>query len=386
MTKRLVYVFTTASMPWYFQKEQNLFLRAHGFDLHLIASPDDFLEKICPRDGLTVHPLDIPRSPSPWRDLAALVRLVRLFWKLQPNIVYGGAPKSALLAMLAARLAGVKTRFYACHGTVTERQRGLKRLFYRFVEGLTARLATRVWCVSPSLLAFISRAGILPKGQGFTIGQGSANGFREEWLNEPGAVVPEAIARLEKAKAASDFPVAGYMGRLCGQKGLETIAAAWPVIRKQVPEARLLLIGSWERVGAAPKSCRKRLESDPSVIIPGLVEQGAAGRCYRLMDVLLLPSLGGEGFSNTLLEAALCGVPAVTSKIVGCIDAVADGVTGRIIPPGDAAALASAVTEYLQNPGLAQAHGEAGRKRALKDFRPEPIWAGLLAEYSSCTA
>jgi glycosyltransferase involved in cell wall biosynthesis len=373
-------------MPWYFQKGQNLFLREHGFELHLIASPDDFLERVCRRDGLIAHPLDILRSPSPWRDLAALAKLVLLFRDLRPDIVQAGAPKSALLGLLAARLAGVKTRFYACHGTVTERQKGLRRLFYRFVESLTARLANRVWCMSPSLLAFTSRAGILPKGRGFVIGQGSANGFREEWLNEAGTSVPEAVARLERDKAAKGFPVVGYMGRFCRQKGLETIAAAWPLIRKQAPEARLPLIGSWEQVGAVPKSCRKRLENDPSVIIPGVVEQGAAGQCYRLMDVLLLPSWGGEGFSNTLLEAALCGVPAVASKVAGCVDAVVDGVTGRIIPPGNAEALAAAVTGYLQNPALAKAHGEAGRKRVLRDFRPEPIWEALLAEYSRFAA
>lgn len=296
MTKRLVYVYTTAAMPWYFQKEQNLFLRQHGFELHLIASPDDFLEKTCQRDGLTPHPLDIPRPPSPGRDFLALAGLVKLFRFLKPDIVHAGAPKSALLAMLAARIAGVRLRFYACHGTVTERQHGLSRLFYCLVEGLTARLANRVWCVSPSLLKFTRQTGIMPVDKGFTIGRGSANGVREEWLNVAGTPVPEAISGLERAKAAHNFPVVGYVGRLCRQKGIETVAQAWPLIRKSVPGALLLLIGPWERVGVLPPWCRERLEGDSSIIIPGPVGQGATGRCYRLMDVLLLPSLGGEGF------------------------------------------------------------------------------------------
>ena len=382
MIKRLVYVFTTAAMPWYFQKEQNLFLRKHGFDLHLIASPDDFLEKTGRRDGLTIHPLDIPRSPSPWRDLSALAGLVRLFRALRPDIVHAGAPKSALLAMLAARFVGVKHSFFACHGTVTERQRGVSRLFYRFVEGITARLAERVWCVSPSLLAFTSKIGIMPAGRGFVIGYGSANGFREEWLNEAGAVAPEGITRLEREKAATGFPVVGFMGRLCRQKGLETIASAWPLIRKSVPGVRLLMVGAWERVGAVPGMLRQYFENDPSIILSGPVEQGAAQRCYRLMDVLLLPSLGGEGFGNVLLEAALCGVPTVASEVVGCIDAVVDGVTGRLVPPGDSEALARATVEYLQNPALAREHGAAARTWVFEKFQPEPVWEGLLAAYS----
>ena len=382
MIKRLVYVFTTAAMPWYFQKEQNLFLRKHGFDLHLIASPDDFLEKTGRRDGLTIHPLNIPRSPAPWRDLLALAGLVKLFRALRPDIVHAGAPKSALLAMLAASIAGVKHRFFACHGTVTGRRKGARRWFFRLIEGLTARLAKRVWCVSPSLLAFMSQAGIIPAGRGFAIGHGSANGFREEWLNEAGATVPEVITRLEHDKAAIGFPLVGFMGRLCRQKGLETIAEAWPMIRKRVPEARLLMVGAWERVGAVPALLRQYFEDDSSIIISGPVEQGAAGRCYRLMDVLLMPPLGGEGLGNVLLEAALCGVPGVTSNVVGCIDAVADGVTGQIVPPGNAEALAWATIKYLRNPDLAREHGAAGRERVFAFFQPEPIWERLLAEYS----
>ena len=382
----MVYVFTTAFLPWHFQKGQNWFLRERGFELHLIASPDDYLEKTCRRDGLIAHPLDIPRSPSLLRDAAALVKLVRLFRNLRPDIVHTGAPKSAFLAMLAARLTGVSGRFFACHGTITGRRGGAKKLFYRAIEGITARLANRAWCVSPSLLGFMSRNGIIPKGRGFVIGHGSANGFREEWLDEPGAAVPEAITRLEREKAGAGFPVVGFLGRLCRQKGLETIAEAWPRIRKVFPEARLLLIGPWEREDAVPEVCRMRLESDTSVILTGLVEQGVAGRCYRLMDVLLLPSLGSEGMPNTLLEGALCGVPGVASQVEGCVDAVVDGVTGRLAPPNNAEALARAVVEYLQNPALAQAHGAAGRKRVMEDFQPRMIWERLLTEYSRYAA
>ena len=382
MTRRLVYVFTTAFMPWHFQKEQNLFLRRHGFELHLVASPDDYLEKTCIRDDMTAHPLDIPRTPSLWRDIKAMKKLIGLFRVLRPDIVHAGAPKSAFLAMLAARLTGVKNRFFACHGSAAERHDGFMRLFYRLIEGITSRLANhRVWCVSPSLLAFATQNGIIPAGKGFLLGQGSANGFREEWLDETGVSIPETIVQLEREKAVKGFPIAGFMGRLCRKKGLEIIAEVWPQIKKQLPEAHLLLCGPWDRDDAVTASCRRRLENDPSVILPGLVEQGTTGRYYRLMDVLLLPTLGGEGLPNVLLEAALCGVPSVTSKVAGCVDAVVDGVTGQVILPGNTEALSRAVLEYLRNPGLRQAHGTAGRERVLKDFRPEPIWEGLLAEY-----
>jgi len=379
--KRLIYVYTTAAMPWYFQKEQNLFMRKHGFELHLAASPDAYLEKTCRRDGMLAHPLNIPRTPSPLRDIRTLKELIKLFLELRPDIVHAGAPKSAFLGLLAARLIGVPGRFFACHGSVAGRRSDVSRQFYRFIEGITARLANRVWCVSPSLLAFMTRSSIIPIGKGFVIGQGSANGFKEEWLNEADVPVPESIARLENEKAAEYFPVVGFMGRLCRHKGIETIAKAWPEIKKHFPDARLFLGGPWEQVDGVKAFFRRRLESDSSVIMPGLVEQGVAGRCYRLMDVLLFPSLGSEGMGNTLLEAALCGVPGVASKVEGCVDAVLDGVTGQLVPPGNAEALAQATVGYLRNPALARAHGAAGRQRVLRDFRPEQIWQRLLDEY-----
>ena len=227
----------------------------------------------------------------------------------------------------------------------------------------------------------MSKNGIIPDDRGFVIGHGSANGFREEWLDEAGAGIPEAIIGLERDKAARGFPVVGFLGRLCRQKGLETLAVAWPAIREHFPEARLLIVGPWEREDAVSDSYRRRLEGDSSVIIPGAVEQWGMGQCYRLMDVFLLPSIGSEGMPNTLLESALYGVPAVTSDVVGCIDAVVDGVTGQIVPPGNVDALVRATVTYLRDPALAKFHGNLGRDRVLKDFRPEPIWDRLLDEY-----
>jgi glycosyltransferase involved in cell wall biosynthesis len=67
--------------------------------------------------------------------------------------------------------------------------------------------------------------------------------------------------------------------------------------------------------------------------------------------------------------------------VTGCVDAVADGVTGTLIRPGDAGALARAVSAYLRDPALRQAHGRAGRARAEELFDQERLWARLHREY-----
>jgi glycosyltransferase involved in cell wall biosynthesis len=98
------------------------------------------------------------------------------------------------------------------------------------------------------------------------------------------------------------------------------------------------------------------------------------------MDVFAMPSYR-EGFGVVNLEAAAMTLPVVSTRIPGCVDSVADGVTGTLVPPRDADALESAIREYLDNPELRRRHGEAGRQRALRDFRPEGIWEPLYQLY-----
>ncbi len=100
------------------------------------------------------------------------------------------------------------------------------------------------------------------------------------------------------------------------------------------------------------------------------------------MDVLALPT-SREGFPNVVLEANASGKPAVVTWATGAVDSVIDGVTGCIVPVGDAIALADALARLLESPALAREMGENARKRVATEFQPERIWAGLLAEYQS---
>jgi glycosyltransferase involved in cell wall biosynthesis len=103
------------------------------------------------------------------------------------------------------------------------------------------------------------------------------------------------------------------------------------------------------------------------------------------MDVLALPT-HREGFGNVLLEGNAMGIPVVASGIEGCLDAVADGVTGTLITVGDVPQLTAALAAYLREPKLRRKHGEAGRKRVMDCFRREQVWEAQIAFYQSVLA
>jgi glycosyltransferase involved in cell wall biosynthesis len=84
-------------------------------------------------------------------------------------------------------------------------------------------------------------------------------------------------------------------------------------------------------------------------------------------DVFVLPSMA-EGISNTILEAMACGVPVVATAVGGNPELVVDAVTGRLVPAGNAEALARALHQLSANPDYAARCGAAGRARALDHF------------------
>jgi glycosyltransferase involved in cell wall biosynthesis len=137
-------------------------------------------------------------------------------------------------------------------------------------------------------------------------------------------------------------------------------------------------VGDFEKGDPLPPELEARFKRHPRIQILGFVPDTAP--YYEIMDVLLFPSYR-EGFPNSPLEAAAAGVPAIAFRVTGSIDAIEDGVTGRLVPIHDSAALAEAVAGYIRQPESLREHGQAARERALKSFRPHQIWEALHRLY-----
>ena len=75
------------------------------------------------------------------------------------------------------------------------------------------------------------------------------------------------------------------------------------------------------------------------------------------------------------------GLPVVATRVPGCVDAVVDGVTGVLVPPGDACSLAAALAAYIESAPLRASHGRAARERVKEYFQPSTMWALVLREY-----
>ncbi len=137
--------------------------------------------------------------------------------------------------------------------------------------------------------------------------------------------------------------VVGFVGRLEPRKGPLDLVRAVPAIRARLPHTRVVIIGD-EPYGLAPGYTRQVLAADGVEHHPWVAN---APGLMRHLDVLVLPSYE-EPFGTVLAEAMAVGTPVVATRVDGLPEVVRDGVTGRLVEPGDLQGIADAVVEVLQ--------------------------------------
>lgn len=372
---RIVFITAIARTQLSFLRGQNPFVARAGFQMHAIASPDESLHELHRRDGVQIHPVKISRKIAPLSDIISVIRLVRVLRRVQPTILHVSTPKAALLGAVAGLFALVPIRLYLVRGLATENARGVRRLAYRCLERLTSRLCHRTLFVSRSLESFARSEGIVSERSSYgVLANGMSNGINVDRF-QPG---PSRFGPPE-SDVREGQPVIGFVGRLAKDKGIEELAGAWSRLRDEFPDARLLLVGDWESEDPVSNDIRRQLEQDPRVEITGFVDDVVP--YYRRMSLFAFPSHGTEGFPNAPMEAAAMALAVVATRVVGCVDAVVDGITGTLVSPRDAAMLTDAIRQYLARPAVRRSHGAAGRIRVLREFRQERIWQAACDEY-----
>ncbi len=371
MKPRLVYIVTHPLTAHALLKGQLSFMQTNGFETVLITSPDQSLEEIRERENVRIETVAMEREISPIQDLISLFRLYRIIRKLKPDIVNAGTPKAGLLGMIASFAARVPVRIYVLRGLRLETTKGWTRIILSLTERVAASCAHRVICVSESLRKAYLMHGLSDPAKTLVVGSGSSNGVDVERFSASLARKEETAKELG---LTSGLNVIGFVGRLTRDKGIRELLEAFRLVSEPFPGLRLLIMGEAEPGDPLEDNVIDQIRTDPRIIHTGFVTDTA--RYYAVMDLLVLPSYR-EGFPNAPLEAAAAGIPTVGFRVTGTMDAVDDGVTGKLVTAGDSNALAGAIRFYLENPEHRIAHGRAARDRVFQEFRNEMVWNNL---------
>lgn len=176
----------------------------------------------------------------------------------------------------------------------------------------------------------------------------------------PGVTLDAAgpVSALDRAAA----PAFLYVGRLKRYKGVEVALRALALARRERADLTLDVAGSGDD---APRLQRlaSRLGLGGAVSFHGFVDEATKHALFRRAWANLFPS-PKEGWGLTVMEAAASGTPSLASDSPGLRDSVRDGVTGFLVPHGDAAALARRMLELAASPELVARLGAAARRHA----------------------
>jgi len=371
---------TTVPQTLKFLTSQLGYLKAKGFEVHVLSSPGKELESFAESEKISAHAVMMQRRITPLRDLIAVFQIWQEVSKMRPEIVHAHTPKGGLLGMIAAWLARVPVRVYHIHGLPFMTSTGQKRVLLRFCEKISCFLSHKIFCVSSSIRDVTIEEGLCPVSKANVLLNGSINGVDATGQFNP-AINDEKV-RLKirrKYKIPNEAHVVGYVGRIVYDKGIVELVRTWEILREEFKDLHVLIVGPFEPQDPLPPNVYTLLHSEERIHLTGQLDD--IPPVYAAMDVLALPS-HREGFGMAALEASAMELPVVATRIPGCVDSVKDNVTGILVPPRNAIALSDAIRKYLENPELRRKHGQAGRIRALQDFQPQALWEDLFQEYA----
>lgn len=354
--------------------------------------------------GVPVHEIPaLVRSVRPGTDLRALWQLHRLMRQLKPDIVHCNSSKAGILGRLAALLAGVPVRLFTAHGwAFTEGRPYWQRWLLARIEALVAPITTHVICVSDHDRDLALQFCVAGPERLTTIHNGVDP--------RPFRCAARAAGRLAATPAAGRPFTIVMVARLAPPKDPLCLLRAFAMLRAELAagnaregaahaggrSARLVFVGDGllrprlEEAAAAlgltvsrrsaPAADGGGSEGELAVVFAGERPVEEVADLLAAADVFVLASRW-EGLPYSVIEAMMAGLPVVASRVGGLPELVVDGLTGFLVPPGDAEALGRALARLLRDPAERARMGEAARRRALAEFTVDRMVAGTRSVY-----
>ncbi|WP_286727564.1 MULTISPECIES: glycosyltransferase family 4 protein [Sphingobacterium] len=371
---RLLQVVNDAFALPFFIGEQFGYFKERDVDQYVACPDSSFLRKYLGKMCIPYFVIPITRSFSPLGDAIAVWKLFKVIKKNHFTHVFGHTPKGAMIAMMAAYLAGVENRVYFRHGLVYETAKGPIRKILIAIEKLTCRLATTIVNVSPSVAARAETDGIKNKLKSILLSKGTCNGVNIDRFSRFNSVAAKEAQFIRQSLGINDEDfVVGFVGRMVRDKGIIDLIEAWQLVHAGDNKMKLVLIGPFEKRDAVPERILAQIGNLKSIIHIDFIEDVTPYYC--LMDILVLPSYR-EGFPTVILEASSMSLPVLTSKATGCVDAIVEGETGLHITH-DPKDIADKIKFYRNNLDVRKQHGINGRQFIITHFQQRVVWEDI---------
>ncbi len=328
-------------------------LRARNYEVVTVAPRDSgraaFKEIGC-------RMIDLPmaaRGTNPFQDLWLMLRLVRIYRRLKPDLAIHYTIKPNIYGTLAARICGVPSLAVTTGLGYTFLTSGTVSLIARQLYRMSLRFPLQVWFLNrDDSREFIERGLVAAPRAGLLDSEG---------------VDTEYFAPMMRHRQDQEVHFL-LVARMLWDKGVAEFVDAARRLRSEFPQARFLLLGPCNVANPSAISRQQLSDWEQEGVITYLGETPDVRAQICESDCVVLPSYR-EGVPRTLMEAAAMARPIIASDIPGCREVVLDGSTGLLCAARDAESLAQAMRSFLQLPAEARLRmGLRGRDYATERF------------------
>lgn len=356
------------------------------YDLVLLSSPDQNLEKLGLKFNIKTIGVLMQRRMSPVQDLRSLLNLIKVFHKEKPYMVHSMTPKAGLLCMLAAWITRVPRRVHTFTGLVWPTATGLSRKILMATDWLTCACATHIIPEGKGVMKDLQHISHKPMK---VLGFGNVRGVDLDYWRKTNA----SSNRLREIKRDDVFTFI-FVGRIVRDKGINELIAAFDKLSHEY-KVRLLLVGTFEdALDPVAVSTKKIIEVNSSIEYLGPQYGTDLLACYAASDCLVFPSYR-EGFPNTVLEAGAMELPSIVTDINGSREIIVcrneENTSpirdmklcdnGIIIPPRNEDFLYKAMEEVFKNDNVRAMMASQAREMVATRFEQSFVQKCLLDFY-----
>jgi glycosyltransferase involved in cell wall biosynthesis len=368
---RLLFVITE---DWFFTShfiERAIAAKQAGYEVAVATRIKLHGEQIS-NAGIGLFPIEFSRRGlNPITEMRTAWRLRHIVRKFDPDVIHNIALKPVVVGTLGERLAGHKRIVNAPVGmgyifSSQDRRATLLRPVFLFIlRRLLNPVGSEVIIENPDdYSSLIDQKMVRPDSLTLIKGAGvNTNLF---------AFVPEPAEPV----------VVTIVARMLRDKGIAEFVEAAALIRKSRPETIFQLIGMPDEGNPTSFSLVQLEDWVRSGVVKWLGHQDNIAEHIAKSHIICLPSYR-EGLPKSLIEAAACGRPVVTTDVPGCREVVSHGANGFLVQPRDSHALAEALINLISDKSLRERMGHLGRERAEKEFSSEIIIGQTLRVYES---
>lgn len=307
--------------------------------------------------GITTHDIPMERTGlNPISDVGTTWAVYQLLRKIEPDSIFGYTIKPVIYGMVAARFAGVPSRYplitglgYAFTGEATGKRWIIQYLARRLYRSALSK-STKVLFQNPDDEALFRELKLLPDTVPSEVVNGSGIDTQQF---EPTPIPDGCISFL-------------LIARLLGDKGVREYVEAARELKKENPSAAFRLVGDLD---TNPDSISQSEldEWTNSDVIEYLGQLDDVRSAIAQSSVYVLPSYR-EGTPRTVLEAMAMGRPIITTDAPGCRETVIEGDNGFLVPVKDSLALADAMRRFIDQPDLIARMGKCSRELAVDKY------------------